>query len=63
MSPEDDFAEEIEAVRRNEAHMHLLEKRSKETERFNLQQVREALGTKKARPGKGSRTKKSPPRS
>jgi hypothetical protein len=46
----DDFGEEVEKTRQNEALMRLLDERSKEPARHTLQQVREQLqGRKKVK--------------
>jgi hypothetical protein len=55
----DDFAEEVEAVQQNEALMHLLNERSKETKTLPLQKVRAQLKGKKS--GQRKETRKSEP--
>jgi hypothetical protein len=54
----DDFAEEIEAVRRNASLMRLLDDRSKEPAVLTLGQVREQLQKKKRRSRTGRKAKR-----
>ena len=42
-TPEDSFDAEVEAIRRNQKLLELLEERGREKERYTLDQVREKL--------------------
>jgi hypothetical protein len=54
----DDFAEEINAVRRNKAIMQMLKERSQEPATLTLRQVREQLQGKKRKQPKGQNARK-----
>jgi len=59
LSAVDDFAQEIEAQRRNKKLMALLDERARETEFIPLQEVERRLGLtpSNSRKGRSSRTK------